>query len=134
MKPPFVYIILVLFIAQSCKPETVPGQEKRFQNKSFVYSFYDSEEECLDSQPPDFFINCHQQVDFYKYNQVEIMLSDIIWRGEYHVENNTMILTFEPNFEIPDGIIVFEIKSNSVLKHVSNGTKWKKMNGNSIWK
>lgn len=133
MKPPFVYIFLLLLTAQSCKPETAAGQEQRFHNETFVYLFYDSEEECMESQPPDFFINCHQQLDFFEDNKAEIMLSDIIWRGEYQVENEKIILTFPPNFEIPEGIIIFEIISDSVLKHASNGTEWKKMTGNSIW-
>jgi len=61
------------------------------------------------------------------------MLSDILWNGEYKLEGNTIILTFEPNSEIPDAEIIFEILNPSKLLKTDDQTIWKKMNGNSIW-
>lgn len=88
----------------------------------------------MENQPePDFFINCHQQVDFYKDNIVDIMLTDIIWRGTYRIEGNIVILSFEPSYEIPDGEIIFEIINPAKLLHTEHGTVWKKISGNSIW-
>lgn len=88
----------------------------------------------MDSQPePDFFENCHQQVDFYKDNKVEIMLTDIYWRGTYSLQGNLVILKFDPNYEIPDGEIIFEIINPAKILNSENGTVWKKISGNSIW-
>jgi len=90
--------------------------------------------ECMDAQPdPDFFLNCHQQVDFYPGNKVEIMLSDIYYRGKYQIFGNLVILTFEPGPEIPEGEIIFEMLNPAKLLNLENGTVWKKVSGNSIW-
>ncbi|QCY67965.1 hypothetical protein FHG64_00335 [Antarcticibacterium flavum] len=62
------------------------------------------------------------------------MLTDIIWRGKYEMEGNTVILTFEPSYEIPDGEILFEILNPAKILKTDNGTVWKKISGNSIWK
>lgn len=105
------------------------------KNKSFVYLFFETEKECYENQPePDFFQNCHQQVDFYDENMVELMLTDIIWRGTYHMEGSRVILNFEPNYEIPDGEVVFEVINGSKLLRTDNDTVWKKISGNSIWR
>ncbi len=88
----------------------------------------------MESQPdPDFFENCHQQLDFYKNNEVDIMLSDILWRGKYKIIGSTVVLTFEPNHEIPSGEIIFEILNPAQLRRVDNNTVWKRISGNSIW-
>ena len=87
----------------------------------------------MDAQPPDFFINCHQQVDFLKNNEVEIMLTDVIWRGAYEVVNKKIIISMESNFEVPSGEIIFEVKNNTLLIKADDKTEWRKMKGNSIW-
>jgi len=40
-----------------------------------------------------------------------------------------VILKFESNFEIPDGIVIFEIVTSSKLILSANGTVWNKMSG-----
>ncbi|MFO7719804.1 MAG: hypothetical protein R6W85_05110, partial [Gillisia sp.] len=91
--------------------------------------------ECMDAQPePDFFYNCHQQIDFMKNKKVRIMLTDILWDGTYQVQGDLLILKFTPNFEIPTGEILFEIINPTRLIKTDTNTLWKKMNGNSIWK
>lgn len=133
MKKKITYIVIVLTIFTSCNKLTTPGLEKQFEDKSYVRLFFDSEEECMDAQPPDFFINCHQQLDFYQDNMVEIMLTDIIWRGTYEVVNKKIIISMEPNFEVPSGEIIFEVKNNTLLVKTDDRTEWRKMKGNSIW-
>lgn len=127
-------MIMVGFILGACTHVPPPFNENILANKSYVYLFFSTEKECMENQPdPDFFINCHQQVDFYKNSVVEIMMTDIIWSGTYKIEGNTVILTFENSFEIPDGEIIFEIINPSRLLLTENGTVWKKISGNSIW-
>ncbi len=104
------------------------------KNKSFVYLYFPTLQECLDAQPdPDFFMNCHQQVDFYSGKKVEIMLTDIYWRGTYEIIGHLVVCTFEPNPEIPEGEIVFELLNPAKLLLLENGTVWKKISGKSIW-
>jgi len=70
--------VLSILVLVSCSPGGLPAKDNMLKNKSFVHLYYPSEKECMDSQPnPDFFQNCHQQVDFYKNNRVEIMFTDI---------------------------------------------------------
>ena len=134
MKGKITYIVLLLFlISTSCNKLSSPGKEKQFEDKSYVRLFFNSEKECMEAQPPDFFINCHQQVDFLENNEAEIMISDIIWRGTYEVINKKIIISMEPNFEIPSGEIVFEIRNNTLLIKADDRTEWRKMKGNSIW-
>lgn len=135
MERKITMMLAFLFLTTACSHEGPPARENMLKNKSFVYLFFSTEEECRENQPdPDFFLNCHQQVDFYKNNVVEIMLTDIIYRGTYDVIGNVVILTFEPTGEIPEGIILFEIINGSKLLKTDNKTVWKKVSGNSIWK
>ena len=123
----------MLFVA--CTPGPLTMRENLLVNKTYVYLFFSTEKECIENQPnPDFFINCHQQVDFYKNNVVEIMLTDIIWRGTYRMEGNLVILNFESSYEIPGGEMIFEIINPAKLYLAQNETVWKKVSGNSIWK
>lgn len=134
MKPKSVIFLSILLAIASCSQVGTSARENVFKNKSFVHLYFETEEECLASQPePDFFYNCHQQLDFLKDKKVQIMLSDVIWIGEYKFEGDKIILTFEPNNEIPGGKIIFEILNPTILLKTDDQTIWKKMNGNSIW-
>lgn len=128
------FALAFLFLTTACSRVAPPAKDNMLKNKSFVYLFFSTEKECLKNQPEDdFFMNCHQQVDFYPNNNVEIMLTDIVWRGKYETQGNTVILTFEPNHEIPDGEILFEMLNPAKIIKTDNGTVWKKISGNSIW-
>ncbi len=123
-----------IMLLGSCSKNDVPLKENMLANKSFVYLYYPTWQECLDAQPdPDFFINCHQQVDFYPGKIVDIMLTDIYYRGSYSIMGNYVVLTFEPGPEIPDGEIIFQMLNPAKLLHLENGRVWKKISGNSIW-
>jgi len=124
--------ILMLFGA--CTKSDILVREKMLVNKSFVYLYFPTLKDCMAAQPdPDFFINCHQQVDFYPNERVEIMLSDIYYQGTYKIMGNLVVLTFEPGPEIPDGEIVFQMLNPAKLLHLEYGKVWKKISGNSIW-
>lgn len=127
-------LLLLLLCLTSCSGEDDSTHENFLQDQTYVHLFFQSEKECIDGQPePDFFYNCHQQVNFLQNNTVEIILTDIIWRGRYEIKMNTIILYFEPNFEIPDGEIKFEILHSTKLLNLDHSTVWKKVNGDSIW-
>ena len=135
MKPRIPVFLLILMLIPACAQVGTSARENMFQNKTFVHLYFETEEECLAAQPePDFFHNCHQQIDFMKDKKVRIMLTDILWDGTYKTQGNLIILTFEPNFEIPTGEIVFEIINPSLLIKTGDNTIWKKISGDSIWK
>lgn len=129
-----ITMVLSILLLISCSHGGHSAKEKILVNTTYVHLLFSTEKECLEAQPdPEFFYNCHQQLDFYPDNIVEIMLSDIIWRGEYQTEKNTVILTFEPNYEIPDGEMRFEILNSKWLINIENRTLWKKVTDDSIW-
>lgn len=133
MKKIFTCVCLI-FLMGACSKVDIPVKENMLKNKSFVFLYYPTLKECLDSQAdPDFFENCHQQVDFFRNQRVEIMLSDIYYRGNYKIMGNQIVLTFPVSHEIPDGIIIFEMLHPTRLLKLDNGTIWKKLSGNSIY-
>ncbi|MFD1095863.1 hypothetical protein [Salegentibacter chungangensis] len=135
MRGVLLMLFALVFSLSSCSRVSSGPDENAFRDKTFVHRYFETEEDCLKAQPdPDFFVNCHQQVDFFSNNEVEIVLSDIIWRGDYIVEGDMVILSFQPNFEIPDGEINFEILNLSVLRKLDDNTRWVMMRANSIWK
>lgn len=134
MKKIITYSIIIMILG-SCSHNAVPVKENMLKNKSFVYLYYPTLKECLNAQPdPDVFQNCHQQVDFYADKKVEIMFSDIYYRGTYKILGDLVVLTFEPSHEIPKGEIVFEMLNPAKLLFLKEGTVWKKMSGGDIWK
>jgi len=134
MKPKSVISLLILIVISACSQVATTGRENIIKNKSFVHLYFETEEECIASQPePDFFYNCHQQLDFLKDKKVQIMLTDILWIGDYKLEGDTIIMTFENNYEVPDGELIFEILNPNQLLKTDDRTIWKKINGNSIY-
>jgi len=120
-------------MASFCERNELP-KKNSFENETFIFLYFKTEKECLDAQPSsDFFINCHSEINFLEESVAEIILTDIIWRGEYKVENKNIIVTFEDNYEVPDETIVFQIMNKSKLKRLDDNTVWNKMVGNSIW-
>jgi hypothetical protein len=120
-------------MASFCGRSELPKDEFSFENETFIYLYFKTEQECLDAQPTDFFINCHSEINFLKNGLAEIILTDIIWRGEYTVVKKNIIVTFEDNHEVPEGTIVFQIINKSKIKRVDDNTVWNKMTGDSIW-
>ena len=126
---------VLLLLTASCSQEANPGKENMFKNKTFVHLYFDSEEECMEAQPdPDFWINCHQELNFHDEKEVTIMLTDMLWDGTYEVKADLLILKFGPNPEIPSGEIFFKIINPSQLERVEDKTIWKKVSGDNIWK
>lgn len=133
MKNTLLICGIIIFLV-GCTTNDVPARENMLKNKSFVYLYYPTLKECLEAQPdPEFFINCHQQVDFYPNKRADIMLTDIYYRGTYRIQGNLVVLTFEPGGEIPDGEITFQMLNPTKLLHLEHGNVWKKISGRSIW-
>lgn len=125
--------ITVLLFSMACT-KVAPPNEDFLVNRSFAHLFFPTKQECMEAQPePDFFYNCHQQVDFYDNNVVQLMLTDILWRGTYKIEEDLVILSFEPNFEISDGEVIFRRVEGNKLLRIENQTLWKEVTGGSIW-
>lgn len=133
MKIKLLFLSSLFLMASFCERSEYAKDKYALENETFIFLHFKSEQRCLDSQPTDFFINCHSELKFMENGMAEIILTDIIWRGEYVVINKKVVLTFEDNYEIPDRTLVFEILNKSKLKKADDKTIWKKMIGESIW-
>ena len=132
-----IIVLLVSITSITCSSDdtsSAPTPSYNFENQTFIFLLSQTEKECIDAQPnPDFFINCHKQIDFLENRQVNILLTDILHSGTYSLKDGMLILNFEANSEIPQGEITFEIITSSQIKNVDDNTMWSKMKGNSIW-
>lgn len=135
MEKKLLYIFVMVLFITSCSQDANPGRENMFKNKTFVHLYFDSEEECLAAQPhPDFWTNCHQEIIFHDRKEVTIMLTDILWKGNYKIKGDLLILNFENNPEVPTGEINFKIINPTKLIRLDDNTLWKKLSGYSVWK
>lgn len=126
--------LLILIIVSGCSRDDGPAEEISLMDQSYVYLFFDSEEECMAAQSdPDFWINCHQELNFTEDNKVALMLTDILWNGTYIVKGDLVILKFDQSYEVPSGEMVFKILNPSELILMENNTHWKKVSEDSIW-
>ncbi len=126
-------LLLIGITLLSCSNENY-SEKSDLIGKTFDYLFFETEQECLDAQPdPNFFINCHQELNFIDNEKAKIILTDIIYSVSYTIENDKIIIHSSPNtFEFQNDII-FEKVSTFSLKRLDNDTLWNERNGNSLW-
>ncbi|CAM4026731.1 hypothetical protein [Gillisia hiemivivida] len=133
MKIKLLFLSSLFLMASFCERNDLPKDKVSVENETFIYLYFKTEQDCLDAQTTDFFINCHSEIKFLENGLAEITLTDIIWRGEYTVKKKNIIVTFEDNLEVPEGTLVFQIINKSKIKRLDDDTIWKKMTGDSIW-
>ncbi len=133
MKIKLLFLYSFFLMTSFCERSEHPKDAIDLENETFVYLHFKTEQQCLDAQPSDFFINCHSEISFLENGLAEIILTDIIWRGEYSIINKNIILRLENSPEVPKGTLVFQIINDSKLKKVDDNTIWKKMKGTTIW-
>lgn len=129
----FLFFSALLLMASACTTVSLPAKENMFKNKIFVHLYFETEEECMASQPdPDFFLNCHRQLDFLDDKKVQVMLTDILYLGTYEVSGEMLIINVDSP-EVLNGEIIFEIINPAKLLKTDDNTLWKKVSGKSIW-
>tara|TARA_R100000935_G_C2722768_1_gene118635 strand:+ start:53 stop:457 length:405 start_codon:yes stop_codon:yes gene_type:complete len=133
MKTNVLFVFTLFLLVTFCEREEHVKNDRNFENQTFVHKYFKTEKQCMDAQNSDFFINCHAQLNFLEHGEAEIMVTDIIWRGNYKVIKNTIILNFPHNFELPEETLVFKILNNEKLKRIDDNTIWEKLNGDSLW-
>ena len=124
-----VYSLLTLLISCSGREDI----QLTFTGKTFNHLFFETEQECIESQPnPDYFSNCGQQLTFIDDTQATIILTDIVNAVTYSVDKNMIVITPTSGSEFSDDI-VFEIIGPGTLMQVDNDSIWKEQLGDSIW-
>jgi len=134
MKRYVLSVFILILISSACSKIPPPVKNHLLKNSTFVYLYFETEEECLENQPyPDFFINCYQQLDFLEDNKIRLVLSDIIYDGNYKIESKNIKISMEPNSEIPSGELTFEFLNPNIIYNIEDKTYWKRVRGNSVW-
>ncbi|RKS53194.1 hypothetical protein BC962_1443 [Gillisia mitskevichiae] len=133
MKIKLLFLCSLFFMASFCERNELPKNKNSLENETYVFLYFKSEKECLDAQPSDFFINCHSEISFLENGIAEIILTDIIWRGEYSIVKKNILVTFDDNIELPEETLVFQIINSNQIKRLDDNTIWNKMTGDSIW-
>lgn len=121
--------ILILISIFSCSKESKAGSG--FAGKTYVYRLFENEQECIDAQPdPDFFLNCHRELNFIDDENAEIMFTDITMAVKYTIDANRITINFSTD---ESSSLIFEIIDNSSLKLLNDDIIWSKKIGDSIW-
>lgn len=134
MRPLIFLIISCLFALISFQCSSINDWNANFSGKIYNHLFYDTQEECEKAQvDSNFFINCHQQLEFIDDDNATIMLTDIIYEVSYTVKKNKVIIFSEEGGNSQFENIEFKIIQNNELLKTDDSTVWKEQTGESIW-
>lgn len=127
--------LLILFIAFiSCSKDQSndnTAEQSELTGKTFDYLFFKTEQECINAQPePDFFTNCHREIQFIDHEKAMLMWTDMQLEVSYIKVGNRITIYSTAN---PDAGLIFEKTSASSLKLLSDNTIWNERIGDSIW-
>ena len=125
------YSLLAVMIAFfSCSKDN-DASDSALAGKTFDHLLFETQQQCLAAQTnPDFFINCHEEIEFTGDDSAVIMLQDILYNVDYTLDGNKIIVSFPGD---PSATLTFEKTNNASLKLLGDGTVWNKRIGNSIW-
>lgn len=102
------------------------GPDMRFfdEDRTYAFDFFETHEDCLAAQPPDFFFNCSQTIDFFVDGDVEMMVTDIINPGTYEIRGRRVTLKFGFTPELPSTIDFELSRDEQILTEVKTGKEW----------
>lgn len=134
MRNNYITYFVCVFLLVSCSIGDNPANKRKYENSTFIHLLYKNQRECMEAQNnPDFFINCHQQIDFLENHQARVIFSDIIYEANYQFNGKKIILTFDQNPEVSNNEMVMDILNKNTLRNSENNVIWKRMKGESIW-
>lgn len=99
------------------------------EERTYEYALFPSPEACEAAQPPDFFVNCSQWMDFRPDGRVSVVLTDIVNPGEYGIQDDRVTLHMEGSPELPDRIVLILSADGSTLTEVGSGKVWTRTTG-----
>ena len=117
-------IFLMIFSVIGCSNDDHPKEKisaKNLIGNKYAHLFFESREECEAAQE-SYFINCAQGLEILSESEVEIYLTDILYRTGFYVENNTLVVESTPEtYEFSEDLI-FTILENGDLQ--LDGDTW----------
>lgn len=123
MKFKTTILFLMIFSIIGCSNDDAPIKKntKNFIGNKYAHIFFESREECEAAQE-SYFVNCAQGLEILNESEVEIYLTDILYRTDFHIEKNKLIVESTPEtYEFSEDLI-FNILENGDLK--LNGNNW----------
>lgn len=99
------------------------------EERIYEHPLFESPEACEAAQPPGFFINCSQWMEFDPDGRVRVVLTDIINPGTYRIQNRHVILSMESSPELPERLELLLSADGSTLVEEGTGRVWTRVPG-----
>jgi hypothetical protein len=119
-----VLLIITLFIG-GCSKDIDLGQDQEF-----LHALVPNQQACEQIQQSSIVFNCFQVVRFIGGHQAEVVVTDIVNRGQYKKKGNKIIIKFEDNYDVPE-LMEFEIVNDNTLRY--EGADFKRWKGPTAW-
>ncbi len=131
MKNLSIYILLLVLFLGCSSDSTFTDSD--LIGKTFDHLFFSTLKECRAAQPdPNFFINCHQELEILNQKELTIVLTDIVNQTEYQLRGNLLIIKASNTTEFANDL-VFEILDEQTLRRSGANTIWNERLGASPW-
>jgi len=109
-------VFLAFILLTGCsKDECSDGLEKSLVGNKYAHLLFETREECEASWEL-YFMNCAQTIEVLNETQVEIMLTDILYRADFYVENGKFVVKSSPDTYEFSQDLIFDIAENGNLK------------------
>lgn len=112
MKIQYILIIAFLLLTGCSKDDNA---EEGFVGNKYAHLFFETREECESFQEL-YFMNCAQILEVINDSQVEIMLTDIVYKANFYTKDEKLIVESSPDTYEFDEDLIFEITENGDLK------------------
>ena len=131
MKKYFLLLLIGITLLNCSNDDN--SEQSKFIGKTFDYLFFETEQECINTQPdPTFSLNCHREIRFINKEIAEIILTDILYSVNYTIDESKIIIHSSPHtFEFQNDII-YEKISDSSIQRLENNTVGNQRNGHSL--
>ena len=108
-------VLFAFIILAGCSSDDDSKDSENFVGNKYAHILFETREEC-ESSWEMYFMNCAQTLEVINESQVEIMLTDIIYRANFYIENEKLIIQSSPDtYEFPQDLI-FHISEDGNLK------------------
>lgn len=119
-------LVLLSVVLSSCSTDNIDdrSREKQLVGNQYAHLLFDTAEECEAAQA-QYFINCAQTIRILSRDEAEVMLTDILYKTDFYVDGNKLVIQASENTYEFSKDIVFEIQDNGNLKRADTGSIWK---------
>lgn len=122
-KLPILILLSVLFLGCSTDDDATGITEEQLVGNQYAHLLFDTREECEAAQA-QYFTNCAQVIKILNVDEAEVMVTDILYRTDFYVEGNQLVIQAGENtYEFANDII-FDIQENGNLRHTASGSEW----------